>query len=509
MSAKRPGQRAHREGAWLLAIAVALFTAVVCFVFHPSVQAAHNADTLLRSLISTQQWTPFYWGADRLGTLFSLLAMPVRDPIWNLLVIGLLSTTGAVLAALLLGVYLAGGRIGLLAGVTGGLLLPCLSLGYTRFLWFIGHPEQIPALAFGLAGLLVLHDRTGSRASLGWPPWPWRRLALAGALMLLGSWVNPTQVAILVPLVILRAAWGRDSLGSSRLRGTAMLVAMLLGSALLLLAVPRLLDLPPTDHRLLPFAQWPRAWGRLAAHAAGAVDTPAFWSLVVILALAAAAGLACGARNTRSAIASILGPGFGASAACFLAFAISAHTAANDAAPRYAFMPIAVALVTLAAAGLTVIATIAPRAGSPPATLLLATVCAAALAWASGWPSAERVRSRFEQLWGPTTREILAARATHVTGDYWFTWLHVYHANAILHGEGAGRSVFGLAHRGEATRHRWRTLPAHRWRIAAPRGFDLDSAAWVYRHLGVPPIDPLPRQTWQRIEILGVERDAE
>jgi len=31
----------------------------------------------------------------------------------------------------------------------------------------------------------------------------------------------------------------------------------------------------------------------------------------------------------------------------------------------------------------------------------------------------------------------------------------------------------------------------------------------VYRYLGVPPIDPLPRQTWQRIEILGVERDAE
>jgi len=229
----------------------------------------------------------------------------------------------------------------------------------------------------------------------------------------------------------------------------------------------------------------------------------------VILAVAAAAGLACGARNTRSAIASILRPGFDASAACFLAFAISAHTAANDAAPRYAFMPIAVALVTLAAAGLTVIATIAPRAGSPPATLLLATVCAAALAWASGWPSAERVRSRFEQLWRPTTREILAARATHVTGDYWFTWLRVYHANAVLYGEGAGRSVFGLAHRGEATRHRWRALPVHRWRIAAPRGFDLDSAAWVYRYLGVPPIDPLPRQTWQRIEILGVERDVE
>lgn len=42
-----------------------------------------NADALLPALMSTQQWTLFYWGQDRLGNLVPLLAMPIRDPVWN------------------------------------------------------------------------------------------------------------------------------------------------------------------------------------------------------------------------------------------------------------------------------------------------------------------------------------------------------------------------------------------------------------------------------------------
>ncbi len=42
-----------------------------------------NADALLPSLMSTQQWTVFYWGQDRLFNLVPLIAMPIRDPVWN------------------------------------------------------------------------------------------------------------------------------------------------------------------------------------------------------------------------------------------------------------------------------------------------------------------------------------------------------------------------------------------------------------------------------------------
>jgi hypothetical protein len=42
-----------------------------------------NADALLPALMSTQRWTLFYWGQDRLANLVPLLTVPIRDPIWN------------------------------------------------------------------------------------------------------------------------------------------------------------------------------------------------------------------------------------------------------------------------------------------------------------------------------------------------------------------------------------------------------------------------------------------
>ena len=45
--------------------------------------AMANADALLPALISTQRWTLFYWGQDRLANLVPLLAMPIRNPLWN------------------------------------------------------------------------------------------------------------------------------------------------------------------------------------------------------------------------------------------------------------------------------------------------------------------------------------------------------------------------------------------------------------------------------------------
>jgi hypothetical protein len=40
-----------------------------------------HADSLLPVLISTQRWTPFFWGQDRFGMLVPLVAMPIRDPL--------------------------------------------------------------------------------------------------------------------------------------------------------------------------------------------------------------------------------------------------------------------------------------------------------------------------------------------------------------------------------------------------------------------------------------------
>ena len=36
-------------------------------------------------LVSLQRWTPFYWDQERYGMLIPALALPVRDPLLNLL----------------------------------------------------------------------------------------------------------------------------------------------------------------------------------------------------------------------------------------------------------------------------------------------------------------------------------------------------------------------------------------------------------------------------------------
>ena len=63
-----------------------------------SLHESEHADSLLLVLVSTQRWTPFYWGQDRFGMLLPLLAMPVRQPVLNMVVQGFLSTVAVLLA---------------------------------------------------------------------------------------------------------------------------------------------------------------------------------------------------------------------------------------------------------------------------------------------------------------------------------------------------------------------------------------------------------------------------
>src|SRR5687767_4363967 len=50
------------------------------------IQSWHNSDTVIHALISIDRYSPFYWSENRFGTLVPLLALPVRDYAWNLLV---------------------------------------------------------------------------------------------------------------------------------------------------------------------------------------------------------------------------------------------------------------------------------------------------------------------------------------------------------------------------------------------------------------------------------------
>src|SRR5439155_20821710 len=63
-----------------------------------SLHESEHADSLLPVLVSTQRWTPFFWGQDRFGMLIPLLAMPIRHPLANLLAQGWMMTAAGLLA---------------------------------------------------------------------------------------------------------------------------------------------------------------------------------------------------------------------------------------------------------------------------------------------------------------------------------------------------------------------------------------------------------------------------
>ena len=44
----------------------------------------HNADSLIPTFVSLDQWVPFFWGQDRFGMLLALVTATIRDSFWNL-----------------------------------------------------------------------------------------------------------------------------------------------------------------------------------------------------------------------------------------------------------------------------------------------------------------------------------------------------------------------------------------------------------------------------------------
>ena len=108
-----------------------------------------NADSLIPVFVSLESWTLFYWGQDRFGMLLPLLAMPVRDSFWNLMVQNILTV-----ALLLVGVAGIFGRLKVAAPIAWALLTLAVLLTFQAgstdplayhqsivraVLWFVWH----------------------------------------------------------------------------------------------------------------------------------------------------------------------------------------------------------------------------------------------------------------------------------------------------------------------------------------------------------------------------------
>jgi hypothetical protein len=104
-----------------------------------------------------------------------------------------------------------------------------------------------------------------------------------------------------------------------------------------------------------------------------------------------------------------------------------------------------------------------------------------------GPPSYQAVVGAFESRWGRTARDVISARATHVTGDYWAVWPTVFYATWLLGTPRRSEWPYGITDRSVATLNEARAvmnprvsaldgrgmwlglLGPHRWMVAERR----------------------------------------
>ncbi len=269
--------------AWPL---LAALVAAAALLDLGSIHRLEHGDSIVPVLVSLQRWTPLYWDQERYGMLLPLLALPVRDPLWNLLLQRGLMILAGLAAVVLLARHLLAERDWPLTGaVAAGTLLLAAPAPW-RFEYLGDQPYGL-SLALALAGLAFAEPAAGGARRSRW------RLAAGLLLVLLAHWVNPATGVLLGLLALARALedwFTTDDRGAVRERllvdAGLLAVGLAAGQASILL-YPALTGLPlRLTVGFLPLAGWPSAWGAMVARA-WEEGRGWGWSLLVGLGLAA------------------------------------------------------------------------------------------------------------------------------------------------------------------------------------------------------------------------------
>jgi hypothetical protein len=439
-----------------------VFTAVAAlaaWLDFSRLQELHHADSLVPVLSGLTGWTPFFWGQDRFGMLIPLLTLPVRDPLAHLLLHGFLvlglSCWGLILLVRIL--LPDGFPWAAPAALFLGLLL-LFAPPEQRFniLWV--QPYTL-SFALGLSAVALLR-----RASAP-------MLAGAALLYLAAAWVNVAVGLVVAPLVVWRALLiDGGHFGLARWRSLlvngALLAMATVGSAKL----SKAMALPHTQIDTLPAAAWQTAARELFLSASNDPHIRRW----VFVALACAAGgllfLASSRIRAEARPALLAAAGLALTAVVpFAAAATSRWVAVNGYSLRY----LTPSLLLLEAA-CCLLATLPLLSVPLEYRAHVAWVCAAGVGLSIlltvGPPSRHAVVQGFESRWGKAARDVIAVRATHVTGDYWQVWPTVFYADVLLGEAGRHDWPYGITDRSVATLERARAVAHPRVVVLDGRG---------------------------------------
>jgi hypothetical protein len=459
-----------------------------------------QGDSIVPVLVSLQRWTPFFWDQERYGMLVPLLALPIRDPLWNLLFQRGALVLAGLAAVVLLARHVLAGRDWPLAGVlSAGALLAAAPAPW--LFEYLGDQPYGLSVLLALGGLAVAEPGPDGRR-------PWPRLTLGLALVAAAHWVNAATGILLLALAAARAGADRlegEAPGSIRARlavDAALLAAGLAAGQAFLRLWPVLTSFPlRLDVAPLPLGDLPAAWRALLANA---WQDSGRWPAVLLAA--AGAGLALLSLpplRPRLPGALVRAAALLAAALAYALFAGSLRWVQENAFHWRYLAPSAV-LVHLAALSLLAepLARL-PRLARPSAIAALALLPAAALA-AYGAPSPARVRADLDGVAGRHTADVLAARCQLIAGDYWSVWPAVWHASLVARERGDGGAVWGVSHRTNATVMQWWARRGA-LRICRPLGEDAQAERWM-RSFHLWPARVVERRG--TVDVLAMEAGA-
>jgi len=437
-----------------------------------------NADSLVPIFVSLYGWTPFFWDQDRYGMLLPLLALPVRDPLANLVLQQLLRAL-ALLAvpfalARTLGSRAAAFPVGTAAVALG---LAQRSLPEFAVASFQPYPAAIVLVVLGLLGLSPARN----------PRW-----RVLGAIATLAAvWVAPTVLVWALPAAIARIwAFAEAVRLREAARGALPFAAVSIASFLAVRALgwawPGITR--PTRVDLVSLGEWASGVLGLAGrwfetlHPAILVVNGA---LVVGVVAAAVAGQGVPRRVLAAAV---VPPALAALEVIVLAALWWVH--GNGLSDRYlAAGTWLLCLQPALVAGELFVARTAFRGLGGKGIAALGGAAAAGLVAWFGFPSlAATDRALDVQMNRSLAAAVRAANdsaCTHLVGDYWRVWPVAFSATARRAAEETGESiVWPLSGASRMIRKRWEVADWSTARVCVLAG----DATWreMAQHVGLP-----------------------
>jgi hypothetical protein len=438
-----------------LIFACVFAAAAVCINFS-WIHSKHDADSLVTSLISVEQWTAYYWGDNRFGMLLPLLASVVRSYTLNLLVETQLSICAALLTVVLFQCFFLDREHGFTARNLGS---ACLTIVLALFIFrphdrvvqaflFPSHP-YFTSLSLALAGLIAL-------------PRYW----IAAIAFLLSFWVNWTNGPVIICLALLRA----------RVPGLLLTSAAFAAMYGFSLVYPRLMTTG-----IAPLSEVPATIVRMLTNVSGDMLYPLRLALLICLALFAA-----GVRWRKRFARKLFRPGeahviIGIALAFAIAVATTEWVMKNAYEWRYWTVPIALMFLVMASfVADSMYLLLQEIASGTTATTIAMLVLVAGIIHAFGLPSLTRTRAGVDSVSGAHYGKVEQLRCTHMIGDYWVAWSSVFYNRS----HDIRPPLWAVSLRSEATEHLWSKIPPEERRYCGVCGDPMNNYYVIVFKLG-------------------------